>query len=93
MATFDYYAQGTLLREKQQQAMLVSHDFPRWALSLVPISTGIKILDAGCGWGRFTWRLIEDHGVAKKPPPGACRSCSGQRARPRRRSGLCPSAA
>jgi ubiquinone/menaquinone biosynthesis C-methylase UbiE len=39
-------------------------DFATWALALVPIGPNDRILDAGCGWGRFTW-VLADEGRAR----------------------------
>ncbi len=35
-----------------------------WALDLVPLHPEATVLDAGCGWGRFTWPLIEKYALA-----------------------------
>jgi ubiquinone/menaquinone biosynthesis C-methylase UbiE len=56
-----HYRDGSFLRAKHQRA---GRAFPRWALGLVPLSAAARILDAGCGWGRFTWSLIDDYSVA-----------------------------
>jgi ubiquinone/menaquinone biosynthesis C-methylase UbiE len=56
-----HYADGTFLRAKHRRA---GQAFPRWALSLVPLTSSARLLDAGCGWGRFTWPLIDDYCVA-----------------------------
>ena len=59
-----YYRTGEFLRAKQQQTHVDSgRRFERWALDLVPVAPEWRILDAGCGWGRFTWSLIDDDGV------------------------------
>ncbi|MGH2616682.1 MAG: class I SAM-dependent methyltransferase [Thermomicrobiales bacterium] len=59
--THGYYRTGHWLRAKHQQTGYDSgRRFERWALELVPIAPGWRILDAGCGWGRFTWSLIDD---------------------------------
>jgi ubiquinone/menaquinone biosynthesis C-methylase UbiE len=59
-----YYRTGEFLRAKHQQTTFDSgRRFERWALDLVPVAPEWRILDAGCGWGRFTWPLIEDFGV------------------------------
>jgi len=55
-----YYSDGKFLREKQQ---LAGEKFVRWVLGLIPSWTDAKILDAGGGWGRYTWQLIQNHGV------------------------------
>jgi ubiquinone/menaquinone biosynthesis C-methylase UbiE len=56
-----HYADGSFLRAKHQ---LAGQTFTRWALSLVPLNSWTRILDAGCGWGRFTWSLIDDYSIA-----------------------------
>jgi SAM-dependent methyltransferase len=57
-----YYATGEYLRAKHAQ---ICHQSGRtietWALQLVPIDPAARILDAGCGWGRFSWPLLESH--------------------------------
>jgi SAM-dependent methyltransferase len=30
----------------------------------VPLTSAARILDAGCGWGRFTWSLVDDYSIA-----------------------------
>lgn len=60
-----YYRTGALLRAKHNRVQHDSaRDFPRWALQLVPIAPRWRVLDAGCGWGRFVWPLVEQIGVA-----------------------------
>jgi ubiquinone/menaquinone biosynthesis C-methylase UbiE len=67
-----YYRTGELLRAKHQQTIFDSgRRFERWALDLVPVAPEWRVLDAGCGWGRFTWPLIEDYGV----PPEQIMCC------------------
>jgi ubiquinone/menaquinone biosynthesis C-methylase UbiE len=56
-----HYRDGTFLRAKHR---LAGRAFPRWALSLAPLTASARILDAGCGWGRFTWPLIDDYSIA-----------------------------
>lgn len=59
-----YYRTGEFLRAKHQHTLFDSgRRFERWALDLVPVAPEWRILDAGCGWGRFTWSLIDDDGV------------------------------
>ena len=59
-----YYTSGDGLRAKHQLARTDSgRSFPLWALSLAPVTPTARILDAGMGWGRFTWLLIEAYGV------------------------------
>src|SRR3954451_8585993 len=66
-----YYRTGDLLRAKHKLAAFDSgRRFEQWALRLVPISAGWQILDTGCGWGRFTWSLVDDFHV-----PAAQMSC------------------
>lgn len=55
-----YYSDGRYLREKQR---LAGDKFVKWVLGLIPSWKGAKILDAGGGWGRYTWQLIQNHGV------------------------------
>jgi SAM-dependent methyltransferase len=55
-----YYRSGRYLREKHR---LAGDKFVRWALGLIPSWTAAAILDAGGGWGRFTWPLVDDYGV------------------------------
>jgi ubiquinone/menaquinone biosynthesis C-methylase UbiE len=60
-----YYRSGTYLRAKHQQARLASgRDFAAWALSLLALPASPRLLDAGCGWGRFTWPLIETYAIS-----------------------------
>jgi ubiquinone/menaquinone biosynthesis C-methylase UbiE len=56
-----HYRDGSFLRAKHQRA---GRAFPRWALGLAPLTASARILDAGCGWGRFTWSLIDDYSIA-----------------------------
>lgn len=57
-----YYDSGEHLRTKHQLARTESgRKFEKWALGLIPISSTSTILDAGCGWGRFTWPLIQEY--------------------------------
>ena len=59
-----YYDRGAYLRIKHQQTRFDSgRQFHKWALRLVPLSSSAKVLDAGCGWGRFTWYLIEEREI------------------------------
>ena len=59
-----YYKSGEALQAKHEQTQLVSgRSFEEWALRLVPVHAASTILDAGCGWGRFTWPLLQEHGV------------------------------
>ncbi len=61
-----YYATGEHLRTKHSLIRNQSgRTSERWTLQLVPISSHRHILDAGCGWGRFAWPLLE---TAPLPP-------------------------
>lgn len=61
---FPYYESGDRLKAKHVGTKMVSgREFASWALGLVPLKAGAVILDAGCGWGRFTWPLIEEFAV------------------------------
>ena len=67
-----YYSNGSLLRDKHRLAYTDSgREFHKWALGLVPIAPSTRILDAGCGWGRFLWPLIDDYGGAPHNVVGA----------------------
>ena len=60
-----YYRSGEQLRAKHQGTKMRSgRRFEIWALDLVPLHAGATVLDAGCGWGRFTWPLIETYSLA-----------------------------
>lgn len=62
---FPYYGRGELLKAKHVGTNMVSgRRLESWALGLVPTEADATVLDAGCGWGRFTWPLIEEFGVA-----------------------------
>lgn len=55
-----YYDRGEQLKAKHVGTKLVSgRNFASWALGLVAPQTGTVVLDAGCGWGRFTGPLFE----------------------------------
>lgn len=59
-----YYKTGEQLKAKHIGTKMVSgRKFESWALGLAPLKAGALILDAGCGWGRFTWPLIEEFSV------------------------------
>ncbi len=63
-ALFPYYGRGEHLKAKHVGTTMVSgRRLESWALGLVPAEASATILDAGCGWGRFTWPLIEEFGV------------------------------
>jgi ubiquinone/menaquinone biosynthesis C-methylase UbiE len=53
-----YYSDGKYLREKHQ---LAGDKFVRWALRLIPSWQTAKLLDAGGGWGRFVWPLVDTY--------------------------------
>jgi SAM-dependent methyltransferase len=55
-----YYSDGQSLRAKHQ---LAGNQFVKWALGLIPSRTLSMILDAGGGWGRYTWQLIHDRHI------------------------------
>ena len=60
-----YYTTGQYLRAKH---VLIRNQSGRtietWALQLVPTYPSARILDAGCGWGRFSWPLLESHKIS-----------------------------
>ncbi|HEV8633349.1 MAG TPA: class I SAM-dependent methyltransferase [Chloroflexota bacterium] len=59
-----YYRTGEFLRAKHRLDRNDSgRRFHEWALDLVSPAPGWRVLDAGCGWGRFTWALVEGFGV------------------------------
>lgn len=59
-----YYQTGEYLHAKHAQIHNQSgRKFEEWALQLVSLTPNALILDAGCGWGRFSWPLLETHGV------------------------------
>jgi ubiquinone/menaquinone biosynthesis C-methylase UbiE len=59
-----YYRDGQWLRTKHERTHYDSgRAFQRWALDLVGVSPTWRILDGGCGWGRFIWSLIDDDRV------------------------------
>jgi ubiquinone/menaquinone biosynthesis C-methylase UbiE len=67
-----YYRTGELLRAKHRLAR--SDDGRRleeWALGLVSTSATWRVLDAGCGWGRFIWPLVARRGVPAGQVVGA----------------------
>ena len=60
-----YYEKGDQLRAKHLRSNLASgRRFERWALDLLPLRAADRVLDAGCGWGRFTWPLVDNDGLA-----------------------------
>ncbi len=61
---FPYYGRGDQLKAKHVGTKMASgRRLETWALGLVPLEASATILDAGCGWGRFTWPLIEEFAV------------------------------
>ena len=59
-----YYGSGDQLKAKHVGTNMASgRRLENWALELVPVRARATILDAGCGWGRFAWPLIEAFGV------------------------------
>lgn len=59
-----YYNSGEYLRAKHQGTTLQSgRRLETWALDLLPLHPGATVLDIGCGWGRFTWPLIENYAI------------------------------
>ena len=64
-ALFPYYGSGDQLKAKHVGTnMLSGRRLETWALDRVPLHANATVLDAGCGWGRFTWPLIERFGLA-----------------------------
>lgn len=60
-----YYARGDQLKSKHVGTNMASgRRLETWALGLLPHQANSAILDAGCGWGRFAWPLIESFAVA-----------------------------
>ncbi len=55
-----YYSRGDHLRDKHQ---LAGDTFTRWILDHVSSWASAKILDAGGGWGRFIWLLVQYYNV------------------------------
>jgi ubiquinone/menaquinone biosynthesis C-methylase UbiE len=56
-----YYSEGKYLRQKHQ---LAGDKFVKWALGLIPSWTDVTVLDAGGGWGRFVWSLLDTYHIA-----------------------------
>ena len=64
-ALFPYYEKGDQLKAKHLRSNMASgRRFEFWALDLIPLHSEAKVLDAGCGWGRFAWPLVESYGLA-----------------------------
>ena len=61
MSNQHYYNSGQHLRAKHQ---LAGDEFARWVLDHIPNWTHKKILDAGGGWGRFVWLLLDHYRVS-----------------------------
>jgi SAM-dependent methyltransferase len=58
-----YYATGDGLHAKHRLAEAEgTRDLVGWVLGLAPVGPDACVLDAGCGWGRFAWALIEGRG-------------------------------
>ncbi len=65
LALFPYYENGDQLKQKHLRSNMASgRRFESWALDLLPLSSEESVLDAGCGWGRFAWPLLEKYGMA-----------------------------
>jgi hypothetical protein len=62
-----YYSDGEYLRRKHR---LAGDQFVRWALGLVPSWESAAVLDAGGGWGRFIWSLV-DLGLSSRMRPSS----------------------
>ncbi len=61
LATGDhYYSGGDHLRAKHR---LAGDAFVKWGLDLIPDWNAATILDAGGGWGRYVWELIDNYQV------------------------------
>jgi ubiquinone/menaquinone biosynthesis C-methylase UbiE len=60
-----YYRTGAGLRTKHLRTGLPvsGRDFVHWALDLLPLSPSSRVLDAGAGWGRFTWPVVAAYGL------------------------------
>lgn len=57
-----YYTTDEHLRAKHARIRNQSgRTIERWTLHLVPNDPTARILDAGCGWGRFSWPLLETY--------------------------------
>lgn len=66
-----YYSRGVQLKAKHDSTQMVSgRRLESWALGLLPVEATAKVLDAGCGWGRFTWPLIETFALASTSVTG-----------------------
>jgi len=60
-----YYENGDQLKQKHQRSNMASgRRFESWALEQLPLNSEESVLDAGCGWGRFAWPLVEMFGLA-----------------------------
>lgn len=60
-----YYTTGEYLRAKHDLIRNQSgRTIETWALQLVKTTSNARILDAGCGWGRFSWPLLESQRIA-----------------------------
>lgn len=56
-----YYSCGDRLREKHR---LAGDKFVKWSLDRIPNWTAARILDAGGGWGRYVWTLLNEYSVS-----------------------------
>ncbi len=62
-----YYRTGHYLKAKHERVRFDSgRQFQRWALDRVGVLFDWRVLDAGCGWGRFTWALVDNYHVSPK---------------------------
>lgn len=63
-STLQPYYNSSLLKEKHTAInQIAGTDFVDWALKLTNIRPEEYVLDAGSGWGRFTWKLVDVFGV------------------------------
>ena len=58
-----YYAGGSLRAKHELASAQGAPDFVGWVLDQLLIPGSARVLDAGAGWGRFTWPLIERFGL------------------------------
>jgi len=66
-----YYRRGDQLKAKHEATNMASgRRLETWALGLVQVEATARVLDAGCGWGRFTWPLIETFALASTSVTG-----------------------
>jgi cyclopropane fatty-acyl-phospholipid synthase-like methyltransferase len=62
-----YYSSGRLLQEKHAATSSAARDFPDWVHDRLSLDGVDTALDAGCGWGRFSVRLLH------RPLADSCR--------------------